>query len=64
MNSLPTSTADAAKHVLLADATGIRLELAADVDPINAWIDLMTAIEALCPRWPEREPAAGRDYRL
>ena len=24
-------------------------------DPISAWIDLMDVVEALCPKWPERE---------
>lgn len=33
-------------------------------DPIEAWIDLMEAVEALCPRWPEGEISIGRDYRL
>ena len=30
------------------------------------WIDLMEAIEALCPKWPEREPVTqeGAVYKL
>ena len=24
-------------------------------DPISTWIDLMDVVEALCPKWPERE---------
>ncbi len=34
-------------------------------DPIAAWMDLMEAVEALCPRWPtrpQRVEAAG--FRL
>lgn len=23
-------------------------------DPLEAWVDLMDAVEALCPEWPER----------
>jgi len=23
-------------------------------DPVAAWMDLMEAVEALCPRWPPR----------
>jgi hypothetical protein len=32
--------------------------------PIDTWMELMEAIEALCPRWPERAVSIGRDYRL
>jgi hypothetical protein len=33
------------------------VEYRADVaaDPFDAWIQLMEAVEALCPEWPERE---------
>lgn len=31
---------------------------------IDAWMDLMEAVEALCPRWPDRELVVDRDYRL
>lgn len=64
MNSLQTSIADAPVPAWLAGDAGVRVELTAGVDPIDAWIDLMAAIEALCPRWPEREPTIGHDYRL
>lgn len=33
-------------------------------DPFAAFLDLMDVVEALCPRWPERTPSVGRDYRL
>jgi hypothetical protein len=36
----------------------------AAADPIAAWIDLMDAVEALCPTWPERVLPRGSDYRL
>ncbi len=32
--------------------------------PIEAWIDLMEVVEALCPVWPERDGAGQCDYRL
>ena len=64
MNSSPTSTTDASARAWLAGDAGVRLDLTAGVDPIDAWIDLMAAIEALCPRWPEPRPTVGSDYRL
>lgn len=33
-------------------------------DAIEAWLDLMETVEALCPRWPTPEPRIGQDYRL
>jgi len=33
-------------------------------DGIDAWIDLMEAVEALCPQWPQRPVLAGSDFRL
>jgi hypothetical protein len=30
----------------------------------DKWMDLMEAVEALCPCWPEREASIGTDYRL
>jgi len=33
-------------------------------DGFEAWINLMEAVEALCPRWPERPIVTGSDYRL
>jgi len=32
--------------------------------PIEAWIDLMEVVEALCPVWPEATAARTGDYRL
>ena len=31
---------------------------------VDAWLDLMETLEALCPSWPERELPIGTDYRL
>lgn len=32
--------------------------------PIEAWLDLMEVVEALCPEWPEAPPPVRADYRL
>lgn len=34
------------------------------VSSVDAWMDLMETVEALCPRWPKRELSIGTDYRL
>jgi len=41
--------------LFFADA-GIRAPDAAGHDPFATLDDLMTVIDALCPRWPPREP--------
>ncbi len=64
MSSLPASTTKTPLPAPLAGDAGVRFELPSGVDPIDAWIDLMAAIEVLCPRWPVREPVIGSDYRL
>jgi hypothetical protein len=34
-------------------------------DPIAKWIDLMEAVQALCPVWPVRaQPMRGNNWRL
>ncbi len=33
-------------------------------DPFQAWMDLMDVVEALCPRWPDRPPSRGHDFRM
>ena len=35
-----------------------------DSSSIDAWIDLIEALELLCPRWPDRVLSKGQDYRL
>ncbi|TAK51711.1 MAG: hypothetical protein EPO25_15755 [Gammaproteobacteria bacterium] len=59
MNSSPNSTEPEA-------TAGVRQPLAADggleqrpgrpADPFAALDELMVVVEALCPRWPAREP--------
>ena len=31
---------------------------------LSDWIELMVAVETLCPLWPERERSMGGDYKL
>lgn len=31
---------------------------------MDAWMDLMEAVEALCPHWPARPLVIGQDYRM
>jgi hypothetical protein len=64
MSSSPTPTAETPQPAPLAGDAGVRFELPSGVDPIDAWIDLMAALEALCPQWPVREPVIGSNYRL
>jgi len=33
-------------------------------DPFEAWIALMEAVEALCPRWPARERVTTGEFKL
>jgi hypothetical protein len=33
---------------------GVQFMPTGDRDPFEAWIDLMEAVEALCPNWPVR----------
>ncbi len=48
----------------LAGSAGVPYAPPPSLAPVDAWIDLMEVVEALCPRWPERPLSIGRDYRL
>jgi hypothetical protein len=51
--------------VLLVADGGVQNALPASADPIADWIDLMEAVEALCPTWPAPDPPPrGWVYRL
>ncbi len=68
MSSSPKSTAtnpdNGAGPVLVSEGGAAWHPLRTD-DSVAAWMDLMEAVEALCPSWPARpqrmEPA---DFRL
>ncbi len=66
MTSSPTSTArpHSPEGAPLAASAGVAYAPEGDGSPLDAWVDLMETVEALCPRWPERLLAVGRDYRL
>lgn len=40
----------------LAAEGGVRAAIGEAADPYQALDELMAAVEALCPRWPERPP--------
>ena len=63
MNSSLSSTNKPRRALLVAEG-GVPYRLPPDADPINAWIELMEAVEALCPEWPHREPSLGGIYVL
>lgn len=68
MNSSPKSIAsrpEGATGAVLVSEGGAAWKPARSNDPVAAWMDLMEAVEALCPRWPprlQRMEAAG--FRL
>ena len=67
MNFLPTSTTKPAiqsREAPLAASAGVAYAPQSERAPLDAWMDLMEAVEALCPRWPERPLAIGQNYRL
>ena len=49
--------------VIVADA-GVAYRPERSTDPISDWVSLMEVMEALCPRWPEREPSMGARFLL
>lgn len=50
--------------VALAAEAGVPYIPAYPGDPIGDWVGLMEAVEALCPRWPPREPSIGGRFEL
>jgi hypothetical protein len=66
MTSSPTSTANRQRPdiVPLAASAGEPYAPKGKGSSLDAWVDLMEAVEALCPRWPERSQPIGTVYRL
>ena len=63
MNSSPKSTDE--RPILLVAEAGVPYASTPAGDPIVAWMDLMEAVEALCPKWPPRPPlVASANFRL
>ena len=40
---------------ILVREGGVPYRVTNSTDPLAEWIDLMEAVEALCPKWPERD---------
>ena len=67
MTSSATDDSDTATETdaLLTVVSGWQSVLPVPKHPIQAWIDLMDVVEALCPEWPEMVLSMGPgDYRL
>jgi len=50
--------------VLLVAEGGVPYRVSEEADPFAVWMDLMEAVEGLCPEWPTREPFVMRIGRL
>jgi len=66
MTSSPTDADNGAPRTdaPLTVVAGWHSVLPVPTHPIEAWIDLMEVVEALCPVWPERNGAGQGDYRM
>jgi hypothetical protein len=50
---------------IIAGEGGVTTPIESDRDPYERLDDLMVVMEALCPRYPEREPFLGTEvFRL
>lgn len=63
MNSCPAVTEDAVRTHFVAEA-GIAYAPDASGDPLQAWLDLMEVVEALCSHWPQRQRSPAVEYRM
>ena len=65
MNSSRKSTDhdDATAPVLVAEG-GVAYRPLRSNDPLADWMELMEAVEALCPRWPVRAHSKPTRFRL
>jgi hypothetical protein len=63
MNSSQKPANSPLEPVFVRDG-GVPYRLSETADGIDAWINLMEAVEAMCPHWPDRAPTAGSDYRM
>jgi hypothetical protein len=66
MNYLPKSPTKDASRVGEPLAGGEVMNISQPgKDDLSDWVELMEAVEALCPVWPPRERrSGGRDYKL
>jgi hypothetical protein len=63
MGSSQKSLADEARFPLVREG-GVPYRPSSDRDPFEAWVELMEAVEALCPHWPQRPRATGGVFKL
>ena len=63
MNSSPKPTPSALEPPFVREG-GAPYRVSDNADGFEAWMSMMEAVEALCPRRPERAPMIGSDYRL
>lgn len=59
-----TSTHDYPRRVFFVREAGVAYRPSPARDPFEAWIALMEAVEALCPRWPARERVTTGEFKL
>lgn len=64
MTSSPPDLADTPREAPLTEVSGWTSVLPVPRHPIEAWLDLMEVVEALCPAWPPAAPTRAGDYRL
>ena len=64
MKSSPISTADDSRRGFFVREAGVAYRPSPTRDPFEAWIALMEAVEALCPRWPAREHRMTGEFKL
>jgi hypothetical protein len=55
---------DTKQTPLLVAEAGLPYSVRPQGDPIDAWLDLMETVEALCPQLPMPEMRVGTDFRL
>ena len=65
MDYSPKSPTESARGVREPMAGGRVLDVVqAGKGDLSDWVELMAAVEALCPVWPAREPSDGSVYKL
>lgn len=64
MKSSQIPTVDDPPRVLFVREAGVPYRPSPARDPFEAWISLMEAVEALCPRWPARERRMTGEFKL
>ncbi|HEV7123561.1 MAG TPA: hypothetical protein VGN24_09075 [Rhodanobacter sp.] len=65
MDYSPKPLTESAKGVREPLAGGRVLDVVqAAKGDLSDWVELMAAVEALCPVWPAREPSGGNAYKM